>query len=41
VDKAISTILKEYKKISEIKVSEEELKKAKDNIKGKTALTLE
>ena len=41
VDKAISTILKEYKKISEIKVSKEELKKAKDNIKGKTALMLE
>jgi len=41
VDKAIFTILKEYKKISDIKVSKEELKKAKDNIKGKTALTLE
>jgi len=41
VEEAISAILKEYKKISEIKVPEEELKKAKDNIRGKTALMLE
>jgi predicted Zn-dependent peptidase len=41
VDKAILTILKEYKKISQKKVPKEELKKAKDNLKGKTALLLE
>ncbi len=38
---AILTILKEYKKISQRKVPAEELKKAKDNIKGKMALLLE
>lgn len=41
VEKAISTILKEYKRISQKKVEKEELKKAKDNIKGKMALLLE
>jgi len=41
VEKAILTILKEYKKISQKKVSSLELKKAKDNIKGKLALLLE
>ncbi|MFA4998466.1 MAG: pitrilysin family protein [Candidatus Paceibacterota bacterium] len=41
VEKAISAILGEYKKISEIRVSEGELKKAKDNVKGKMALMLE
>ncbi|MEK9134752.1 MAG: pitrilysin family protein [Patescibacteria group bacterium] len=41
VKKSIQTILKEYKKISQIKVSAQELKKAKDNIKGKTAIYLE
>ena len=41
VEKSIQTILKEYKKISQIKVSAQELKKAKDNIKGKTAIYLE
>jgi len=41
VDKAISTILKEYKKISQKKIPKNELKKAKDYIKGKTALLLE
>jgi predicted Zn-dependent peptidase len=41
IEKAISTILKEYKKISRKKVSKSELKKAKDNAKGKLALTLE
>jgi predicted Zn-dependent peptidase len=41
VEKAIATILKEYKKISEIKVPLSELKKAKDCIKGKTVLELE
>ena len=41
IEKAISTILKEYKKISMKKVPNSELKKAKDNAKGKLALTLE
>lgn len=41
VKKAISTILEEYKKISQKKVPKNELKKAKDYIKGKTALLLE
>ncbi len=40
-EKAILTILKEYKKISSKKISALELKKAKDNIKGKMALQLE
>lgn len=41
VEKAVSTILKEYQKISQKKVPEEELKKAKDNLKGKLVLMLE
>ena len=41
VEKGIFTILKEYKKISEKKVPREELKKAKDYLKGKTTLLLE
>jgi len=41
VEKAIETILREYKKISATRVSEKELKKAKDNVKGKLALSLE
>ena len=41
VEKAILTILKEYKKISQIKVPKNELKKARDCIKGKTILELE
>ena len=41
VDLAISTILKEYRKISRIKISPSELKKAKDCVKGKTSLLLE
>ena len=41
VEKAISTILREYKKISRIKVPANELKKAKENLKGKLSLTLE
>jgi len=41
VEKAIITILKEYQKIFKIKVPLSELKKAKDNIKGKTILELE
>jgi len=40
-DKAIEAILKEYQKISKIKVSAKELKKVKDNYKGKMALSLE
>ena len=41
IEKAILTILKEYKKISQKRVPILELKKAKDNIKGKLALLLE
>jgi len=41
VGKGISAILKEYKEISQKSVPEEELKKAKDYLKGKTALSLE
>jgi len=41
VDKAIKTILKEYKKISQKRVGEKELKKAKDCIKGRMILGLE
>ncbi|PIP24288.1 MAG: hypothetical protein COX35_01520 [Candidatus Nealsonbacteria bacterium CG23_combo_of_CG06-09_8_20_14_all_37_18] len=41
VGKAISTILREYKKISRTKVPVVELKKAKENLKGKLALILE
>jgi predicted Zn-dependent peptidase len=41
VDKAIRGILKEYKKISDIKVPVAELKKAKDNLKGKLSISLE
>ena len=41
VEKAISTILKEYKKISRISVPSAELKKAKENLKGKLSLALE
>ncbi len=41
IEKAISTILKEYKRISQKKVPLTELKKTKDNIKGKLALELE
>lgn len=41
VEKAISNILKEYKKISRAKVSVAELKKAKENLKGKISLSLE
>lgn len=39
--KAVDIILKEYKKISTKKVSPEELKKAKDFIKGKSVMGLE
>lgn len=41
VETAILTILKEYKKISQAKVSPAELKKAKDCLKGKSTLLLE
>ncbi|MFH1424015.1 MAG: pitrilysin family protein [Candidatus Nealsonbacteria bacterium] len=41
VEKAIVTILREYRKISREKIAAGELKKAKDYIKGKTALVLE
>jgi predicted Zn-dependent peptidase len=41
VEKVISTILKEYKNISQKKVPIEELKKAKNYTKGKMALMLE
>jgi len=41
IEKAISIILREYKKISQIKVSAGELKKAKDCIKGRASLELE
>ncbi len=41
VIKAIATILKEYQRISQKKLAETELKKAKDYVKGKMALVLE
>jgi len=41
VEKAIVTILKEYKKISQKAISSKELQKAKDNLIGKMVLLLE
>ena len=41
VERAISTILSEYKKISQKKVSDSELKKAKDYIKGTSLISME
>ena len=41
IEKAIEIILEEYKKISENLVSERELQKAKDFIKGKSSMGLE
>jgi predicted Zn-dependent peptidase len=41
VEKAVVTILKEFKNLSQIKVPAAELKKAKEFIKGKMALLLE
>ncbi len=41
VEKAVSAIVLEYKKLSKYKVSNIELKKAKENIKGRTTLSLE
>ena len=40
-NKVIETILREYKKLCKVKVSDKELKKAKDYIKGKMVLSLE
>lgn len=40
-EEAISEILKEYRKIKEKKIGAAEIKKAKDNIKGSTRLSLE
>lgn len=41
VERAITAVLKEYKKMTEKKVSAKELKKAKDNFKGKMTLLFE
>lgn len=41
INQAVSVILREYKKISSQKVDSKELKKAKENFKGKLALSLE
>lgn len=41
VEKAISAILKEYKRIAQRKIPSKELQKAKDYLKGKMALLLE
>jgi predicted Zn-dependent peptidase len=41
VEKGIEVIMKEYSKISKKRISKEELKKAKDYVKGKMNLTLE
>jgi predicted Zn-dependent peptidase len=41
VEKAIKSILKEYKRISKTKVPAAELKKAKENLKGKLSISLE
>ncbi len=41
VDQAVEAILKEYKKISSRKVLSEELNKAKENIKGRMAISME
>lgn len=41
IEKSISVILREYKKISQREVPSRELKKSKDHIKGKMALMLE
>ncbi|MBU3942606.1 insulinase family protein [Patescibacteria group bacterium] len=41
VEKAITVILQEFKKLTQKKVSKEELKKAKDHFKGKMALMFE
>ncbi len=41
VEKAVEAVLKEYRKIAVTKVSQKELKKVKDHIKGKMVLTFE
>ncbi len=41
VEKGIAAILKEYKEISQKRITKEELKKAKDCLKGRTVLILE
>jgi len=41
INKVIETILKEYRKLCKVKVSDSELKKAKDYTKGKMVLGLE
>ena len=41
IDKALSLVLKEFKNLREIKISEKELKKAKESIKGNLILSLE
>jgi predicted Zn-dependent peptidase len=41
VEKAVKSILKEYKRISKTKVPAAELKKAKENLKGKLSISLE
>jgi predicted Zn-dependent peptidase len=41
VDKALSIVLKEFKKLRETKISGSELKKAKESIKGNIILSLE
>lgn len=41
IDKVIETILKEYKKLTEIKITEKELRKIKDHLKGKIILSME
>jgi len=41
VEKTVEAILEEYEKIKEVKVSEKELRKAKEHLKGKSAILLE
>jgi predicted Zn-dependent peptidase len=41
INKVIETILREYKKLTEVKVSEKELRKIKDNLRGKIVLGME
>lgn len=41
VEKAIKTILSEYKKIASVKISQAELRKAKDYIKGSSSISME
>ena len=41
IEKTVKTIIGEIRKIRERKVSEKELQKAKDNLRGRTALSLE